>query len=308
MSKPRKKRIRWIRVFTLLCVVVLVAGAGTYWYGRKGGEPVVVLATPTPTALVTADAVATPSSTPTLAASATPFAVQISVVKIALQKAISAHPELIVGASFIDLNTGTRTDVNGDRVFTAASTTKALIACLVLSQVEAGKHSLSDPLDGGTVKSHLQRMINQSNNDSWMDLMQFIGYSYQIPYAKSIGITTYDFQNNRISPNDDALLLSKLYAGKLLNQADTALLLSYMHDTNFDYLIPPAVPKGVKVFHKYGDYEDGLHDTAIIDDGKNPFVLTIYTNSTSGGLGYEVRYPAFQEITKAVEEAMNVQL
>ena len=149
-------------------------------------------------------------------------------------------------------------------------------------------------------------MINQSDNNDWETLMQFIGFQYQASYAKSININSYDVMNNRINPNDMSLLLQKLYTGKLLNQQDTNLLLSYMQHTNNDSLIPPAVPSGIKVYHKYGSFNGNLHDTAIIDNGKNPFILTIYSSTKSGALSYQQKVSAFHNIVSAVENADNI--
>jgi beta-lactamase class A len=112
--------------------------------------------------------------------------------------------------------------------------------------------------------------------------------------------------NNKINPNDMALLLEKLYTGKLLNPQNTKLLLSYMQHTNHDDLIPPAVPIGIAVFHKYGSFNGDLHDAAIIDNGKSPFILTIYSSTGSGTLSYAQRVSVFHSIVTAVENADNI--
>ena len=229
-----------------------------------------------------------------------------SKIKDAIETVINNYPQLSFGISFIDLNTGSRVDVNGNQIFTAASTTKVLIACLLLSQVEAGKYSLSQSLDGSTIQVQLQQMINQSSNDSWESLMNFMGFQYQKPYAEKIGVTTYDVANNRISPNDMSSILAQLYQGKLLNPNNTKLLLSYMQHTNNDELIPPEIPQGVAFYHKYGSFEGNLHDTAIVDNGINPFVLTIFTSTRSGFLTYSQRIMAFHQIVKAVEDSDNI--
>ena len=312
MVKKKNRRYPWLAAFLVLAIEL--AGFSYARYNFQNSAPQTVQAeavtSPTVTPIATVSTLGTPPTPKTSASVAppipTPFVVQTSAVQAAMQKVISAHPELTIGASFIATHDFSRTDVNGDQVFTAASTAKIFIASLLLHRVETGKNSLDQTIDGVSLATHLQQMVNQSNNDSWMDLMEFMGYQNQLPYAESIGITTYDFQNNRISPNDDALLLAKLYTGQLLNQADTKLLLSYMQNTNMEDLIPPAVPAGVIVYHKYGDYEDNLHDTAIIDDGKNPFVLTIYTSDGNREVNYTDRYAVFHDLVKAVEGAMNI--
>jgi|GEM_PF-1257908 len=270
-------------------------------------SPTIQLPTASPTTQPTVTPTNTPipTSTPTPTA-APPSGINTVQMKSAIQKIVNAHPELHLGVSYINLKDENRVDVNGADVFTAASTNKVFIACLLLSQVEIGKYSLSQPLDGATVGIHLQRMINQSNNDSWASLMKFIGIQYQAPYAQSLGITSYNFQNNTISPNDMALLLYDLYTGKLLTPSDTLLLLTYMQHTNMEDLIPPAVPDGVNVYHKYGNITTYLHDAAIIDDGKNPFVLTIYSSLGNNTLTYAQRLAVFHAIVITVENAQGI--
>ena len=136
--------------------------------------------------------------------------------------------------------------------------------------------------------------------------MKFIGFQYQKPYAEKIGVQTYDVANNKISPNDMSLILAELYQGKLLNSKDSLLLLSYMQHTNNDDLIPPAVPENITVYHKYGTFGGDFHDTAIIDNRKSPFVLTIFTATRSGFLTYSQRIMVFHNIVTAVENSDNI--
>ena len=296
---------KFTAVFLLFLLVSVLTGAillGLVWYDSYSSTAreiskisvnniPILTDTPIPTSI-------TPSPTSTLP--------QISNIQNYIQAAISSYPQLNWGISFIDLNSKAITNVNGNKLFSAASTTKVLIACLLLNQVEAGKYNLEKDLNGTTLKQLLQKMINQSDNDAWTTLMNFIGFKYQQPYAQSIGIYSYDVVNNRIDPNDMGLLLEKLYTGKLLNPQNTKLLLSYMQHTNNDDLIPPAVPSGVKVYHKYGSFNGDLHDAAIIDNGKNPFILTIYSSTGSGTLSYTQRVSIFHSIVTAVENADNI--
>jgi hypothetical protein len=97
-------------------------------------------------------------------------------LKNSIQKVIDIYPQLNLGVSFIDLVRGERVDINGNKIFNGASTTKVLIACLLLSRVEAGKISLDQTVDDKTISEHLRLMINKSDNDSWESLMKFIGF------------------------------------------------------------------------------------------------------------------------------------
>jgi beta-lactamase class A len=256
---------------------------------------------PTPAATPSATPVATPTSTPKpkpTPAPVTAQAINTGDMETRLNQIVKSHPELKLGISYRDLNSDKSISIGGSESFTAASTTKVLIACLFLSQVEEGKRSLDMALGGSTARYHLQQMINRSSNVSWGLFIDLMGLKTQSEYAPKILVKSYNPFNNSASPDDMATLLAKLYRRELLSETNTKLLLSLMQKTNFEFLIPPAVPSKSTFYHKYGQYEANLHDIAIIDDGKSPYVLTIYTN---GKGSHEKRYPLFQEIVKAVE-------
>jgi beta-lactamase class A len=102
---------------------------------------------------------------------------------------------------------------------------------------------------------------------------------------------------NTMSPASMALLLSKLYAGTLLNKQHTQALLSYMLNTNNETLIPAALPKNYTTYHKYGDLDDELHDAAIIVHGNQKFAVVIYTKGS--GL-VATRTKLIHEVTQAI--------
>ncbi len=228
-------------------------------------------------------------------------------IENALKSIIASYPQLNWGISFIDITNADKASINGTEVFHGASTTKILIACLLLNQIEQGKYSLDTNLNGATLKQLTWQMVNRSDNDAWEEIMNFIGFNYQAPFAKSLGIYSYDVANNNIDPNDMALLLYKLYGGQILNSSDTALLLSYMQNTNNEELIPPAAPQDALVYHKYGSFGKELDDAAIIDDKKRPFVLVIYTSTASGELTYAQRANVFHQIVKSVYNVIEPQ-
>ncbi len=103
---------------------------------------------------------------------------------------------------------------------------------------------------------------------------------------------------NTINPKDIAILLQKLYGNKLINEAHTKQLLGYMKEANYTNYIPAVVPEGVTVYHKAGWLNYRVHDSAIIDDGTNSYVLVIFTKMKTGydsTAGLDV----FHKITKA---------
>ncbi|HEX3082840.1 MAG TPA: serine hydrolase [Candidatus Saccharimonadia bacterium] len=212
---------------------------------------------------------------------------------------VSAHPDLAVGVSIINLQNSTTLNVGNQTPFDAASVTKVLTAAAFLKQVEAGTQSLAHPMGAYTAGYELQEMVNISDNDAWNLIMDQVGYPELETYAKSLGLSTYDVETNTVTPADEARLLQLLYAGKLLNPADTQMLLSYMQNTNDEDLIPAALPVSATVYHKYGLLSGNLHDAAIIADAKNGCILVIFTKGADDSDDAD-RAALFRQITSAV--------
>ena len=189
---------------------------------------------------------------------------------------IAAHSQYQVGVALMDTVGGQLHQYGVGEPFQAASTAKVLTAAAYYSLVEDGSASLEDELGDFTSGFQIEAMIQDSNNDSWSLLMDAVGLARLSEYAASLDIT-YDPEVNTLSTADMAHLLAELSEGRLLNQEHTAQLLSYMQDTNFEDLIPAAVPAGVTVFHKYGLLDDELHDAAILSTSAGSYVLVVYT-------------------------------
>ena len=193
--------------------------------------------------------------------------------------------------------TGQSFIVGSTKPFNAASTTKIILAACLLHEVELGDKSLSAQAGDYPVSFQLQAMVNQSNNDSWHALTNYVGLQNLSDYAESIGIH-YDVANNSITTTDEALFLQKLYTGELLNSQDTKLLLSYMQHTNDETLIPAAVSSDVTVYHKYGWLDSYLHDAAILVYHNKPFILVIYTNGNKST--YSKQVELIHQVTKTM--------
>jgi beta-lactamase class A len=197
-----------------------------------------------------------------------------------IQAVIDANSQYQIGVALIDLSDGadpsTVHKYGVGEKFVAASTAKVLAAAAYYHLVETGAASLDDPLGNYTARFQLREMIQQSDNDSWSLVMGAVGHSELTDYAASLGIS-YDPQTNTLTPAEMASILARVYSGKLLNAADTAELLSYMQDTNYETLIPAAVPEGITVFHKYGLLADELHDAGILAKDGTAYALVVYT-------------------------------
>lgn len=211
------------------------------------------------------------------------------------------NSNLEVGASIIDLTNNARYDYGlGDTEYIAASTTKLLSAGLFLHDVEQGQDSLSQPLGDSTAQAEMQKMIVISDDDAWEDFNNLLGHPALLQYAKSLGMNSYDPDNNTITSDDLALLLERLYQGKLLNTQHTNLLLGYMAKADYTQYIGAVIPADVKFYHKIGFLDDRVMDAAIIDNGKHPYVLVIFTKDPSGDSYNQTEgLEAFHDITNA---------
>lgn len=213
---------------------------------------------------------------------------------------IAQYPSVQTGVSLIDLDSDTQTDLGETAVFTAASTTKVLTAATYMHEVEEGDASLATEIDGSTAQDLLQRMLNQSDNNAWYSLNDYLGKTELQSYAQTLGLTSYDPYNNVITAHDEAQLLVKLYKNELTSSSNTQLLLSFMQNTNNEDLIPAALPSGSTVYHKYGYLDGELHDAAIISYQGHMFVLVIFTKNSSGTTDdYSSRTQLFHAITEA---------
>ena len=203
-----------------------------------------------------------------------------------------------IGVAVADTAGGAIRTFGDTGAFTAASTAKLITAAAYLKLVETGEARLDETLGNYTAAFQLKAMINRSNNDSWLLLMNRIGYQRLIQYAASIGIA-YDPQDNLLTPGEVALVLTKLYAGQLLNPSNTAQLLGYMQDTNNEELIPAASGPGVTVYHKYGQLAGNLHDAAPLEHGGTTYALVIFTEGADSTDEAE-RTEMIHDLTRAV--------
>jgi beta-lactamase class A len=220
----------------------------------------------------------------------------------AIDAIIAANSQYQVGVALMDTAGGHLHQYGVREPFQAASTAKVLTAAAYYRLVEEGSASLEDELGDFTSGFQIQAMIQDSNNDSWSLLMDAVGLARLSEYAASLDVT-YDAEVNTLSAADMARILAALSEGRLLDQEHTAQLLSYMQDTNFEDLIPAAVPAGVTVFHKYGLLDDELHDAAILSTSAGNYVLVVYTKGTDLG-DVPQRTGVIHDITEAVTAAL----
>ncbi len=215
---------------------------------------------------------------------------------------IGANSAYQLGVALIDTADGAVYQYGVREKFVAASTGKILAAAAYYHFAETGQLSLAAPLGGGTAAFQIQLMIQQSNNESWALIVGAIGYQRIHDYAASIGIA-YDRTFNTLSPAETARTLSLLYNGQLISGEHTAQLLSYMQHTNYETLIPAAVPPGITVFHKYGLLNGNLHDASILVRNGHAYVFVVYTLG-AGMADIPARAAVIHQLTRTVVDGL----
>jgi beta-lactamase class A len=88
---------------------------------------------------------------------------------------LAAGSSADVGIAALDLNTGESVSIKGDTPFPMASTVKVAIAALYLSQVDHGKKTLDDTINGESVRKLMDRMLIYSDNRAADVLFKDVG-------------------------------------------------------------------------------------------------------------------------------------
>ena len=213
-----------------------------------------------------------------------------------IQNSIDSRPSLQIGVAIINLKNDEHVSLGVEAPFDAASTNKLLTAIYLLKRIDDGKESLSTKVGNHTIQAYLQQMIVDSNNEAWKDLNDYVGRDNLEIFAKTLGITTYSSATNTIAANDEAQILASIYSGELSKDSKDKLL-GYMAQADIKDYIVAAVPAEYKVYHKAGWLKDRVHDAAIIDTGREAFVLVIFSKA-SGDYDYSDGQKLFQQITK----------
>lgn len=279
-----RKGQRLLPLALLFAAVAVVIGATLAFAAVRSG-PLAGAAAPVPAAIPKAPVAVAPDS-----------------LEDRINSVLEENREYRIGVVLADVSGDAALTFGDQEAFTAASTAKIITAAAYYRMVENGEAALDDPVGDYDAAFQLEAMVNDSNNDSWLLLMDAVGYPELTEYAASIGVA-YDPEENLLTPVEMALVLKRLYAGDLLNADNTAQLLDYMQDTNNEELIPAGTQTGVEVFHKYGEFGGELHDAAVLTYGGSSFVLVIYTENPEGS-EEPGQADAIRELTGLVEESL----
>src|SRR6201994_1949056 len=111
-----------------------------------------------------------------LAAQPAPAASSPSLTSLEQQlSSLVANKSADVGIAALDLNTGETVSIKGNTPFPMASTVKVAVAALYLAQVDHGRRSLDDTINGVPARQLMARMLIHSDNHATDILMGDLG-------------------------------------------------------------------------------------------------------------------------------------
>jgi beta-lactamase class A len=205
-----------------------------------------------------------------------------------------------VGIAALDLSTGESISIKGNTPFPMASTVKVGVAALYLAQVDHGRRSLDDTINGQSARSLMQRMLIHSDNHATDILLQDLGGPHALhDWLQDNGVTGLrvdrniadllsakrDLWDRRDSSTPQAMveLLRRIYKAELIKPESRNYLLDLMSQCQTGKnRMKALLPSGTLVEHKTGTLTGLADDVGFITlpDGHR-IAVAIFTRGGS---------------------------
>lgn len=219
---------------------------------------------------------------------------EVAPLKKKLMDLVAKYPKLQPGAFFVDLDNGAYVDLNGETIFSAASTIKIPVLVAFFEAVDAGKIYLDekltmskDVITGGSgvmqyqqvdkkftaLETATQMIVISDNTATDMLIKRLGGKEVLNERFREWGLTSTVINNrlpdlegtNTTSPRDLAYLLTRVNQGELLSLRSRDRLMGIMQKTKTRTLLPQGLEESAIIAHKTGDIGTVLGDAGIID-------------------------------------------
>jgi beta-lactamase class A len=187
-----------------------------------------------------------------------------------------------VGIAALDLNTGETVSIKGNTPFPMASTVKVAVAALYLAQVDHGRRSLDDTINGVPARRLMARMLIHSDNRATDMLLKDLGGPRVLHnWLQENGVTGLrvdrtiaqllndkrDLWDHRDSSTPTAMvdLLKRIYRAELIKPESRNYLLDLMAQCETGRnRMKALLPFGTPVEHKTGTLTGLADDVGFI--------------------------------------------
>ncbi|MCF4968579.1 serine hydrolase [Nostoc sp. CMAA1605] len=223
-----------------------------------------------------------------------PLNKEISQLDKEIKRLMSRYSSLSPGMFFLDMETGEYLDINGEKIFPAASTIKFPILIALFQEVDAGRVSLNETLvmrrdlmtggsgnmqyrRPGTKFSLLEtatRMMTISDNTATNMVIDRLGGKNKLNQRfRSWGLQNTVIRNllgdfkgtNTTSPKDLVRVAALIANNKLLSSTSHTKVMDIMVRCKNRSLLPAGLGKGSVIAHKTGTLGRVLGDAGIIE-------------------------------------------
>lgn len=201
------------------------------------------------------------------------------------------------GISLMELD-GRSAYASGNRQFVAASTYKLYVAYAVFKEVEAGRLSWSDTVNGRTAAQCFDAMIVVSDNECPKAFGRLIGWSAITTMMHGLGLSSATRLGSAMytTPNDLAYFLYRIQNGSIVSNADRERLIDAMKRQSYTRAGIPAGAGG-SVADKVGEVDGYYHDAAIVYGSKKTYVLVV--------MSYGGSFPGIASVASQIHTAVN---
>ena len=197
---------------------------------------------------------------------------------------------------YVNIQNGFEYTYNGEKVYYAASTIKALDALYIYSKAIDGEVNLDDTVNYTSkynlsssyymsqhkygekikVRDLVKYAVTRSDNRAHQMLIDYIGFANLKRYGQSLGATKTLVGDIFGSINVDDAIIYWQEINRVISM-DNELsneLKSYFAEADQNYLSLPEF--GKTAIHKYGEYESYYHDIGIVY-ADSPYIVAILT-------------------------------
>ena len=186
-----------------------------------------------------------------------------------------------VGIAAVDLNTGDMVSIKGDQSFPMASTVKVAVGALYLAQVDHGRRTLDDTINGIPVRNLMARMMIHSDNHATDIILKDIGGPRALhDWLRDNGVSGLrvdrtiaqlladkrDLWDTRDSSTPKAMvdLLRRIYRAELIKPESRDYLLRLMAQCETGKNRMKALLPGIPIEHKTGTLTGLTDDVGFI--------------------------------------------